>query len=122
MKKIFYYTDVLPFLSRDDDAIKKLEKNLEIFKESSGDISLVWHPWSRTVEYLELNKSKVTSDYQRIVEEFCKEGWGELDRADSLQKAKDVLFSCDAYYGDASDLAYEAQLAGLPVMLQNLDI
>ena len=122
MKRIFYYTDVLPFLSRDAAAIRKLEKNLETFKEASGDISLVWHPWSKTTDYLNPNKSKVVEDYQRVVDNYVNEGWGELDIAGSLQAAKEVLFSCDAYYGDASDLAYEAQLAGMPVMLQNIDI
>ena len=122
MKKIFYYTDVLPFLSKKDEAIKKLRRNLEIFKASSDMVQLVWHPWSGTEEYLKINKSGVTEEYKSIVDEFCRSGWGELDTSDTYQSAKDVLFECDAYYGDPSDLAYEAQNAKMPVMLQNIEV
>jgi hypothetical protein len=122
MKKIFYYTDVLPFLGKSDMAIKKLERNLATFKEASENVYLVWHPWSKTEEYLKLNKSGVINEYQRIVHEYCEAGWGDFDKSGTLQEAKAILFNCDAYYGDPSDLAYEAQLAKMPVMLQNIDI
>ena len=122
MKKIFYYTDVLPFLSRGDEAIKKLRRNLETFKESSADVHLVWHPWSATEEYLKINRSGVTEEYRSIVDEFTGAGWGNLDKSDTYQSAKEVLFGCDAYYGDPSDLAYEAQNAKMPVMFQNIEI
>ena len=122
MKKIFYYTDVLPFLSREDEALKKLKRNLEIFKGASRDIHVIWHPWSGTEQYLEINKSRIVSEYRKIVEEYCSEGWGDFDVTDTYQAAQEVLFSCDAYYGDPSDLAYEAQNAKLPVMFQSLDV
>jgi hypothetical protein len=35
MKILFYFTDLLPFLSKPDKAIDKLQRNLEIFRESS---------------------------------------------------------------------------------------
>ena len=122
MKKIFYYTDVLPFLSREDEALKKLKRNLEIFKGASRDIHVIWHPWSGTEQYLEINKSRIVSEYRKIVEEYCSEGWGDFDVTDTYKAAQEVLFSCDAYYGDPSDLAYEAQNAKLPVMFQNLEV
>lgn len=122
MKKLFYYTDVLPLLSRERQAIQKLERNLEIFHEACDSIRLVWHPWSKTDEYLRINHSGVRGEYSRIVEKYLGEGWGDLDTTDTYQDAKAVLMECDAYYGDVSDLAYEAQLAKLPVMLQNFDI
>ncbi len=122
MKKMFYYTDVLPFLSRKEVAIEKLKRNLEIFKGVDQDIHLVWHPWSKTAEYLELNRSKVTEEYNKVLRQFVDEGWGELDETGTFQEAKEVMLGCDAYYGDVSDLAYEAQIAKKPVMLQNFDI
>ena len=122
MKKIFYYTDVLPFLSKERAAIDKLKRNLEIFKEASGDVHLVWHPWSGTEEYLEINRSGAVSEYKSIVEGFLGEGWGELDTSDTYETAKNALFECDAYYGDPSDLAYEAQNSKIPVMFQNLEV
>lgn len=122
MKKIFYYTDVLGFLSREDDAIDKLNRSLAIFKESSDKIELVWHPWSRTREYLELNKSSIIDEYTDIVEKYRNDNWGVLDESDSFASAKEVMLSCDAYYGDVCDLIYEAQNAKMPVMIQNIDV
>ena len=121
MKKIFYFTDVLAFLTREEDAINKLRKNLQIFKDHSSDIRLVWHPWSGTEKYLELNHSKVLESYREIVETYCREAWGELDTSSSFSKTKEVLADCNAYYGDVSDLVYEAQNAKIPVMIQNVD-
>ncbi len=60
MKKVFYYTDVLLFLSKPKAAIAKLKANLYIFKEESENIELIWHPWSRTEEYMKLNKCVFT--------------------------------------------------------------
>ena len=65
MKKVFYYTDVLPFLSKPKAAIAKLKANLDIFKESSENIELIWHPWSRTEEFMKLNKCTVTDEYKK---------------------------------------------------------
>ena len=122
MKKVFYYTDVLPFLSKQNAAITKLKTNLQIFKEASGDIELIWHPWSGTEEYMKLNKCPVTDEYKRIVEEFKSAGWGKLDEAATLEETRAVALSCDAYYGDPCDIAFEAKGKGIPVMLQNIDI
>lgn len=122
MKRIFYYTDVLPFLSKEALAIDKLKRNLEIFREHSNEITLVWHPWSETVDYLLLNDSVVTEDYQKILRTFKHEGWGILDTSESLGSAREVMLSCNAYYGDISDLVYDATDAGLPVMIQNIEV
>lgn len=122
MKKVFYYTDVLPFLSKPKAAIAKLKANLDIFKESSENIELIWHPWSRTEEFMKLNKCTVTDEYKKIVEEYKSAGWGRLDESASIEEARDLALSCDAYYGDACNLAFEAKDKGIPVMLQNVDI
>ena len=122
MKKIFYYTDVLPFLGRGEAAMEKLKHNLEIFREAFDSIRLVWHPWSGTEKYMELNSFPMLEEYRGIVENFRCEGWGDLDESSSVDKAKKVLLDCHGYYGDVSELAYEAQNAGIPVMLQDVDV
>ncbi|MCR5178417.1 MAG: hypothetical protein K6C95_05485 [Lachnospiraceae bacterium] len=122
MKKIFYYTDVLPLLSEEGAAIKKLKDNLSIFKDSSGKVGLVWHPYPHTVKYMEINCSPVLDDYLRILDGYRTEGWGELDESVLLEDEKAALHDCDAYYGDMSDLVFEAQSLGMPVMLQNMDV
>lgn len=122
MKKIFYYTDVLPILSKQREALNKINKTLEIFKNSSEEIELVWHPYSRTEEFLKLNKCPAEAEYRKIVEDFKNAGWGVLDEAPTLDEAKKVLSGCDAYYGDSCDLIYEAQKKNIPVMLQDIAV
>ncbi len=120
-KKIFYYTDVLPILAREGAAIEKLKRSLKIFQESAEEIRLVWHPYPQTIEYLEKNHSTVLEDYERILSAYRQDNWGDLDESASLESARQVLLSCHAYYGDVSDLVADAQNAGLPVMLQDID-
>ncbi|MCR4792618.1 MAG: hypothetical protein K5871_07700 [Lachnospiraceae bacterium] len=122
MKKIFYFTDLLPFLSKPDAAISKLKRNLETFKAASGDVELVWHPYSRTEEFMQINKCPAMTEYKAIVDEFKSSGWGKLDETASIAEAKEVLNGCNAYYGDQCDLVYEAQKNKIPVMIQNLEI
>lgn len=122
MKKLFYYTDLLPFLSKPDAAISKLKRNLEIFKEASADVELIWHPYSRTEEFMQINKCPAMKEYKKIVDDFKNAGWGKLDETSTLADAKEVMFGCDAYYGDLCDLVYEAQSKTIPVMIQNVEI
>ena len=122
MKKVFFYTDVLGFLSREDKAIDKLNRNLTIFKEATDEIYLVWHPWSGTKKYLVINKSAIVDEYIDIVETYRNDNWGVLDESDSFTSSKEVMLSCDAYYGDICDLVYEAQNANIPVMIQSIDV
>ncbi|MCR5508944.1 MAG: hypothetical protein K6F34_09680 [Lachnospiraceae bacterium] len=122
MKKIFYYTDILPLLSKGEAAVDKIKRSLELFKRSAGQVTLIWHPWSRTEEYLKLNDSPVIDSFIEMTERFINEDWGILDRNDSVSEAMNVLLDCDAYYGDAGELMLGALNAGKPVMIQNYDM
>jgi hypothetical protein len=122
MKKIFYYTDALPFLAQEESAINKLIHSLEVFRSSSPEIRLVWHPWSGTEECLRINNSKALERYQEIVDEYRAAAWGDLDVSNTFAEAKELMLGCDGYYGDISNLAYEAENAGMPVMIQNLTV
>lgn len=122
MKRFFYYTDVLPFLSKGHAAIEKLTRNLSLFRQYSDEITFIWHPWSQTEKYLRLNNSPVIDDYLKLVSDFKQMNWGILDETDSLDKALTTMLSCNAYYGDLCELIYYAKDAGIPVMLQNIDV
>jgi hypothetical protein len=122
VKKLFYFTDILPFLSKPEIAIDKLLRNLELFKDSSENIRLIWHPWSHTEEYLRLNKCPVTDRYLEIVEDYKAAGWGTLDETKSPHDARKVLMGCDAYYGDFCELVFYAKENGIPAMIRNVEI
>ena len=122
MKKIFYYTDVLPLLNREGAAIEKLKRSLKIFQENSDDVRLVWHPMTGMEECLELNNSSVLEEYRQVVAEYLEAGWGDYDNSATLKEAREVLLGCNGFYGDMSNLLYEAQTAKIPVMMQNIDV
>lgn len=122
MKRIFFYTDVLPFLEDGEDAIEKLRRDLETFRQAEDKVEVIWHPYHRTEEFLRLNKSEVTTDYLNLVELFIKEKWGILDNTSEEVEIKKVLFSCDAFFGDVGNLVYEAKETNIPVMIRNIHI
>ena len=122
MKRIFYYTDVLPLLNREEAAVDKLKRSLGIFRENADEVRLVWHPMTGMKECLEINKSSILEEYQKIVDEYLEAGWGEFDTSGTIKDAREVLLSCDGFYGDMSNLLYEAQSAGIPAMMQNIDV
>jgi hypothetical protein len=71
---------------------------------------------------MELNGFQLLDRYNDIVRTYREASWGEFDETDSLSNTRMVLFGCSGYYGDVSDLVYEAQNAGIPVMIQDMDV
>ena len=122
-KRIFYNSDVLPFLIHGKAAIDKLERNLELFYDHREEVVLVWHIYYRMQEFLELNESPVAEDFKKICERYIEGGWGELDETcDKGEEIFDVLKGCDAYYGDTSRLVACARENEIPVMMQNVEV
>lgn len=64
-------------------------------------------------------REALSEDYEKLLEEYCREGWGIYDESAELNRAIAV---CDAYYGDGSSVVQLCEKAGKPVMIQNLDI
>lgn len=119
MKRLLYYTDVLPLLSKKEAAIDKLERNLEIFASNKDKIRVIWHPYEKSEEYMKLNDFELMDKYRQIIENYKKDGYGDFDESGDLKALAD---SCDAYYGDYSDAVYYMQESKKPVMIQNIDI
>lgn len=119
MKKLLYYTDVLPFLSKGEIAIDKLLRNFELLSSQSDKIRVVWHPYIKSEEYMKLNDFKYMDKYMQILQDYKKEGWGDFDECDDPKALAD---SCDAYYGDYSDAVYFMQESKKPVMIENFDV
>ncbi len=119
MKKILFYTDLMPFLSDSEKALSKLQKNLEIFKSYNNEIRLVWHPYSRTEEFLKLNNCEFIDDYLKIIDYFKTNDLGEYNEQDDYAE---LARTCDAYYGDYSDMIPYFQENNKPVMIQNINL
>lgn len=118
-KIIFYNTSINGLLHHDEKMLEKMKDVFKIFQECKEDVALLWRPHPLIQNTIEAMRPKLWEEYQKIVEEYCKEGWGIYDDSADLDRA---IVLCDAYYGDGSSVVPLCQKAGKPVMIQNVDM
>lgn len=118
-KIIFYNTSINGLLHHDEKMLEKMKDVFKIFQECKEDVALLWRPHPLIQNTIEAMRPKLWEEYHKIVEEYCKEGWGIYDDSADLDRA---IVLCDAYYGDGSSVVPLCQKAGKPVMIQNVDI
>ena len=118
-KVIFYNTSLSAFLKNSDTYFDKVEDVLRIFKENQEDIALLWRPHPLFMQTLESMRADLKERYVQIVQKYKDEQWGIYDESAQLDRA--VVVS-DAYYGDASSVVQLCQEAGMPIMIQNIEI
>lgn len=119
MKRLLYYTDVLPILSKKEIALNKIKRNLSIFASNADKIKVIWHPYIRTEEFMIINEFEFLNEYRQIVLDFKDKELGEFDESKDLKVLADT---CDAYYGDYSDAVYYMQENKKPVMIESFDV
>lgn len=118
-KIIFYNTSVTALLRHGEKMLDKIEDVFRVFRENQGDVVLLWrpHPLFRTT--IASMRPELEERYQRIVEEYRKEGWGIYDDTADVERAIAVS---DGYYGDQSSVVQMYKQTGKPIMMQNVDI
>ena len=118
-KVILYNTSVTALLQHEDKMLVKMRSVFETFKESVDDVALLWRPHPLIKATIESMRPELWSDYEKLVEEYRSEGWGIYDDSAELDRA---IALSDAYYGDHSSLVQLCQQAGMPVMIQDVEI
>lgn len=118
-KIIFYNTSINGLLHHDEKMLEKMKDVFKIFQECKEDVALLWRPHPLIQNTIEAMRPKLWEEYHKMVEEYCKEGWGIYDDSADLDRA---IVLCDAYYGDGSSVVPLCLKAGKPVMIQNVDI
>ena len=83
------------------------------------EVALLWRPHPLIKATIESMRPELWKEYEKLVEEYKKEGWGIYDDTADMDRA---VALCDAYYGDGSSLVQLCQEAGKPVMIQNVEI
>lgn len=118
-KVILYNTSVTALLQHEDKMLVKMRSVFETFKESVDDVALLWRPHPLIKATIESMRPELWADYEKLVEEYRAEGWGIYDDSAELDRA---IALSDAYYGDHSSLVQLCQQAGMPVMIQDVEI
>lgn len=118
-KIILYNTSVSALLKYGEEMLEKMKNVFKIFKENRDEAVLLWRPHPLIKATIESMRPQLWAAYHEIVEQYRSEGWGIYDDSADLDRA--VALS-DGYYGDPSSVVQLCRKAGMPVMLQNVEI
>ncbi len=118
-KIVFYNTSVGALLQHSEKMIKKMESVFGIFKENKDKVALLWRPHPLIQATIESMRPQLWVAYRELKDRYIEEGWGIYDDTSDVDRA--VVLS-DAYYGDGSSVIQLCQKAGMPVMVQNVNV
>ncbi len=118
-KVILYNTTINALLHNNEKYLKKIKNVLELLKEKSNEIALLWRPHPLLESALMAMRPGLLEMYIEIKQEYLKEGWGIYDNTQDLGRAITIS---DAYYGDASSVVQLYEETGKASMLQNMEI
>jgi hypothetical protein len=118
-KVIFYNTSLAAMLTGGPKMIIKIINVLQTFREYQAEVALLWRPHPLMRATLEAMHPELWDKYRMVTETYKGEGWGIYDDSADLDRA---IALADAYYGDWSSVVQLCQKAGMPVMIQNVDI
>lgn len=118
-KIILYNTSVNAFLQYEEKMFVKIRSIFREFKESQDKAALLWRPHPLISNTLKVLRPHLLPEYERLVEEYRRAGWGIYDDSADIDRA--IILS-DGYYGDKSSVVQLYQETGKPVMIQDVNI
>ncbi len=117
-KVIFYNTGLTALLQHGEKLLDKIEDTFQVFKKNQDHMTLLWRPHPLFRATIVSMRPGLKERYDRIVTEYCSQGWGIYDDTSDLDRAVAVS---DAYYGDASSVVQLYQEIGKPVMYHDIE-
>ena len=116
---IFYNTSLTAFLRDGDAMIDKIQDVVNVFRGYSEETVLLWRPHPLLEATIRAMRPALWGRYRSFVEDFLEEEIGIFDDSADLYRAISIS---DAYYGDQSSVVQLFTTAGIPAMIQNVDI
>ncbi len=118
-KTLLYYSDVAPIALYGKKSLEKIRSSLQLLKDASDHLNVIWLAAGNMKEVLyspDCNDGKkLFSQFQNIVHDFKKGGWGHY-----TETATDIDFDhVDAYAGSPSHYAHILNYNKKPVMILN---
>ena len=118
-KIILYNNSISAILQNREQFIGKLKSVLQIFKENSGSILLLWRHNPLIRPTLEKTYPDIWAEYSRVIEQYKNEGWGIYD---DVTSAMDSAAISDAYYGDVDSIVQKFRRKRTPVMIEDISV
>ena len=116
--KILFYTSISGLMQNSEIAAGKIKNVLDVFKQYSDKIEVIWCVQNLVDTVMENIDRNLSEQINTIRDEYRIEEIGHL----CSDRDKDILNSCDAYYGDISSVVQEYRNADKPVMIMNYEV
>ena len=116
-KTLMFYSDVAPIALYGDKALKKIRTSLELMRNASNKLNIIWLTSENMKSVLNSpsckDGKKLYGKFINIVQEYKKEAWGTF-----MEHESDVnLQEIDAYAGNPSPYAHYLSYNKKPVMI-----
>ena len=115
-KVILYHNEAAFFLENREKAIEKIERAFDVFADNGYDAVMLWNVSEDTLDVVRRVAPELTEGIERLIQKAEK--IGICDISDGSM----AVMAADAYYGDGCFLSRKCQLAGEPVMIENIDV
>jgi hypothetical protein len=117
-KVILYNTSIGSITEHGEKCLIKIRAVLDLFKNRQ-DVALWWRPHPLSVSTYKALQPGLANEYEKMVADYKREGWGVLDETADLHRA--IAWS-DAYYGDISSVMLLYNEAKKPIMICDASI
>ena len=116
-KTLMFYSDVAPIALYGDKALKKIRTSLELMRNASNKLNIIWLTSENMKSVLNSpsckDGKKLYGKFINIVQEYKKGAWGTF-----MEHESDVnLQEIDAYAGNPSPYAHYLSYNKKPVMI-----
>lgn len=118
-KIVLYNTSVGALLEHQGKMLDKMRYVFDTFKNNQKEIALLWRPHPLIKATIQSMRPELLDEYESLVKEYKESKIGIYDDTSDLDRAIELS---DAYYGDGSSLVQLCREAGIPIMMQNVDI
>ena len=118
-KVLLYYISGNGLMEHKEKMLRKMEDSLEIFREQSDKIHILWLQDDLLEERLQSRIPEVLQGYRKILQKYQGEDWLQIEPAD---READTVKVADAFYGDGGKSAQHMKEASKPVMLQSVEV
>ena len=99
-------------------AVTKLKTVLENSKKVADNMAFIWNGDKETETILQTSYPELWKEYQEIVEQYKKDGWGIYVEDGNVQMLTDL---CNAFYGDECSLSQAMKDVKKSVVIQKFD-
>lgn len=118
-KILLYYVSGNGLMEHKEKMLRKMEDSLEIFREQSDKIHILWLQDDLLEERLQSRIPEILQGYREILQKYQGENWLHVEPAD---READTVKVADAFYGDGGKSAQHMKEASKPVMLQSVEV